>query len=170
MTPQSARFAGAPWYGQPPRRVVALFAVIWTLLALVDTLVIHALDRPQQSDLVRIAAHPITTRGLVTLSESSNHDSFLYRYRVGQHSYTGGSYPQARVQPEAASLHVGQALSVVYDGRDPALSCACDPGVSADQNHWWQVLIAGLFLTSIVAVVATLAAARQMTRRQTARG
>ena len=170
MTSQSAGFAGAPWYGQSTRRVVALFAVIWTLLALVATLVIHDLDTPQQNDFARIAAHPITTPGLVTLSDPSNHDSFLYRYRVGQYSYTGGSYPQARVQPEAASLHVGQALSVVYDRRDPALSCACDPGVSADQNHWWQALLAGLFLSSIVAVVATLAAARQVGRRQTATG
>lgn len=167
MSAPSTPVASGPWYGQAPRSVIVVFVVIWTLLAFLAMLLIHSLDSPQQKDFARIAAHPASTQGVVTLSEPSNHDSFLYRYRVGQQTYTGGSYPQARVQPEAASLHVGRALTVVYDRRAPALSCACDPRVSADQNHWWQALIAGFFITSIVAAVATVAAARRMRRRQT---
>ena len=144
------------------------FAVIWTVFALVATLVIHTVDSSPQQDFVRIAAHPATTQGVVTLSEPGNHNSFLYRYQVGEASYSGGSYPQARAQPEAASLHVGKTLSIAYDRRHPALSCACDPRVSADQNHWWQALIAGFFITSIVAVVATLWTARRIAPPQTA--
>ncbi len=165
----TAPFAGGPWFGQPPRRVIALFGLIWTLLALAAAAGIHTLDSSQQDDFARIAAHPVSTEGVVTLSDPSNHDSFLYRYRVSQHDYTGGSYPQASIQPDAASLHIGQALSVVYDRQDPTLSCACDPHVSADQNHWWQTLFAGFFITSIVAAVATLSAARRMGQHQTAR-
>jgi len=146
------------------------FAVIWLSLAIVATLLIHVVDSPQQTDFARIAADPADTVGLVTLADPGNHDSFLYRYRAGHRRYTGGSYPQARIQPEAASLHDGQTLSVVYDRRDPALSCACDPRVSADQNHWWQALIGGLFITSIAAAVMTLTAARRRGRRQTATG
>jgi hypothetical protein len=79
MNPQSASSAGGPWYGQPPRRVIALFAVIWTLLAIMATLVIHALDSPQQTNFAHIAAHPVATVGLVTVSDPSNHNSFLGR-------------------------------------------------------------------------------------------
>jgi hypothetical protein len=164
-----APFAGGPWYGLPPRRVASMFAVIWTLLALVAAVGIHALDSSQQNDFSRIAADPAVTEGRVTLSDPAHHDSFLYRSRVDLSGYTGGSYPQASVQPEAASLHVGQTLSVVYDRRDPALSCACDPRVSADHDHWWQVLLGGFFLTSIWAAGGTLAAARRMGQRQTGR-
>jgi hypothetical protein len=90
---------------------MAVFAIIWTLLALVATLVIHALDSPQQSDFARIAVHPATTQGLVTLSDPSNHDSFLYRYHVGQLSYTGGS----RLLPDHLAVAIREAA--VINGR-----------------------------------------------------
>jgi hypothetical protein len=146
------------------------FAVIWTLLSVLATFLIYALLYPQHGDFAGIAAHPATAQGVVSYSDPGDHESFGYRYRVGTTAYSGSSYGSAMYQPEASSLHAGQAIRVVYDTTDPSLSCACDAHASADQFNFWQDLIAVCSGTFIIAVLLTIRLTRRRTARRVLRG
>lgn len=70
-------------------------------------------------------------------------------------AFHGGLAPEAAQGP-AVGLAVGERIGVVYDARDPVLSCACDVSAMTTASDWWRTLVVALALAAILALVIGL--------------
>ncbi|MDQ1674794.1 MAG: hypothetical protein QOC98_3356 [Frankiaceae bacterium] len=99
----------------------------------------------------------------MTGTRPRDHNTVVYSYEVGGRTYADGSFAHPP-NPEARELSVGDRIHVVYDARDPSVSCACNPRDEAKASQWWRRLIAGLFLGSLVSLVIVLNLEPRLTR------
>jgi hypothetical protein len=74
-----------------------------------------------------LQSHGAQTAGTVTATQPSNHEFFSYRYMVDGAEYSGNSDPFPSAQKLMADqLHFGQRIPIIYDSKEPTLSCSCD--------------------------------------------
>ncbi len=135
-------------------RLGVAFLLIWLGCGVIGALLISAMDHSNQALYSRLEHHGVAVNAVVTGTQPSNHNTVFYSFVADGRTYSSSdvSWPP---NPEASQLAVGDKVYVVYDARDPNVSCACDPRAAAVPAQWWRRLIAGLFLGSIIAVVIT---------------
>lgn len=68
----------------------------------------------------QVAARQLTTTGIVTEHQPSNHNRFGYVFKVGAKSYSGWQ------SPKADELRIGTVVTVYYDPRDPSTNALTD--------------------------------------------
>lgn len=151
-----------------PRRLsaggVLSFLVRWVMLSALATVFLVLATAPQRNLHTTLSSHGRATTGTVSQSEPDNHDTISYTFVVGGRGYgeTDAALPP---NPDASHLHPGDHVHVVYDIRDPNLSCACDPRQLAQGDRFQVLLIAGLSIGAILAAGLMLRRARRRRRR-----
>jgi hypothetical protein len=152
---QTANIDGGDSRKETGTRVALTFAVIWLACGIVAALGISALDSSNQRAYSELEQHGLVVQATVTATDPGNRNTVYYSFIAHGQTYESGdrAWPP---NPEASQLKVGERIHVVYDSRNPNVSCACDPHQAAAPSAWWRRLIAGLFLGSIVAIVLTI--------------
>lgn len=145
------------------RRILAAWIGIWLGCGVIAAVAIGLLDHSNQADLHRLDRYGVVVQARVTGTRPRDHNTVVYSYEVGGRTYADGSFAHPP-NPEARELSVGDRIHVVYDARDPSVSCACNPRDEAKASQWWRRLIAGLFLGSLVSLVIVLNLEPRLTR------
>lgn len=147
---------------------VAWFAItlltVWTVLTVLAATVMGALDWSNQQRYLALIHHGATISATVTRTDPADHNSVYYTFSTGGERYSSADSSE-QPNPSAGALRVGQSLAVVYDVRNPNVSCACDPRDGARAGAWWRQLLGGAFVSSVVAVVITLGRRRRWRNR-----
>ncbi len=141
-----------------------LLLAIWAVLTAAVFALIAALDGSNQQRYEALIHHGSTTKAIVIGTDPSNHDTVSYSFSVAGQRYSSSDRSDPP-NPPAGLLRVGQAITVVFDVRDPNVSCACNPRDGAAGGRWWTRLFAGAFVSSVVAVLLTLRLHRRWTSR-----
>jgi len=154
-TTRGSRLTGA--------RLGLVFVGVWLVCGAVGALMITALDYGNQKVYSQLEKHGVVVDAVVTGTEPNNHNTVFYSFLANGRRYSSGdrSWPP---NPDASQLTVGGRVYVVYDRRDPSVSCACDPHKTARPLRWWRGFIAGLLLGSVAALVITLGIRRRIDR------
>jgi hypothetical protein len=140
--------------------IAVVFLALWLTTGSIAALVSSAMDYSNQHVYQRLHDYGVQTRATVTRTDPADHNGVEYTFTVGGRRYTGGWFSDPP-NPPAGELSVGGPVIIVYDSRDPSISCACDPADSVKANDWWRRLLGGLFLSSVVSVVITVSVHRQ---------
>jgi Protein of unknown function (DUF3592) len=99
------------------------FLLLWVLGAF---LIAALASRGNLVHFYRLAHWGVSTRGVVTALEPSNHQAVHYSYEVHDSSYSGigsGGFEN----PAFGFLSVGQAVFVYYLPNEPSVSCMGHP-------------------------------------------
>lgn len=96
-----------------------------------------------------LSSHGVTTQAAVTSTDSQNHNGVCYAFVVGtrRHQSCGTSDDY-----ETSQLKRGQLIHIVYDTKNPNVSCTChDPTarLSSERNF-------ALFVGSVILVAAVV--------------
>jgi hypothetical protein len=137
-----------------------VFVGVWLACGAVASIAISALDHSNQKVYAQLERHGVVVAATVTRTDPSNHNTVYYTFTVDGQTYNSAdrAWPP---NPEASRLAVGGSVYVVYDSRNPTISCACDPHAAAIPNQWWRRSITGLYLGSVIAVVITISVYRR---------
>jgi hypothetical protein len=107
---------------QRPLSPVAINVAVWTgLVVLVAGFGFFSVLRPSS-----IARHARSTQASIVGVVPEEHQSFDYRYRVGDRTYFGRS-TAGNADRSFESLRVGDTLSIFYDSTHPEESTAGPP-------------------------------------------
>jgi hypothetical protein len=128
----------APWVG------------IWLVLAAIFALVVGTLFRRPYDELV---SNGVVTEGLIRQKEPDNHQNVHYSYVVGSETYWGIGHGGQGAMPVFEKLQIGQKVLVVYDRRQPTLSCLGDPKQHLKSANFLTVLAAVLSATFVMAIL-----------------
>jgi hypothetical protein len=131
------------------------FPIVWIVCAAAATVVLDVLDHSNQVLYARLVRHGAPTAATVTRTQPHNHSTVFYSFVVAGRTYSSADVSRAP-NPEAANLRRGNRIRIVYDTRNPNVSCACDPHALRVGNQWWRRAIGALWVSSVIAVVITL--------------
>ena len=137
----------------------SVFLPTWILCGAILALIISVAEKPNQGFYSQLEKHGVAVKGTVTRTEPSNHDMVFYAYTADAKTFESSS---AAGPPNPSTLRPGERIHVVYDARDPSVSCACSPRAEGASYAWWRLVLIGLFLGSIVAVVLTVNIQRRL--------
>jgi hypothetical protein len=143
----------------------SVFIPVWIVCGLIAAVLISVADHSNQVIYSRLVGHGVVVHATVTRTEPSNHGAVFYSFVADGRTFESGAASN-RPNPDASKLKPGDRIPVVYDARDPNVSCACDPRELAASSVWWRRIIGGLFLGSIVALVLTVNIQRRLDRRR----
>jgi hypothetical protein len=143
-------------------RFVVTCGVIWVACAAVATLVIHfGMDTQDRSISNALEKYGVTVEALVTKTDPGDHNTVYYAFTASD----GRPYRSASAaeppNPDASQLRVGDRIHVVYDRRNPHLSCACNPRENYKGTQWWREAFGAFFVTSIIALALTFMVTRR---------
>jgi len=146
------------WTSKLPIWVV--FVGVWLACGAVVSIAISALDHSNQKVYVQLEKRGVVIAATVTRTEPSHHNTVYYTFAVDGKTYNSAdrAWPP---NPEASRLVVGGSVYVVYDSRNPTISCACDPRAAANPNQGWRRSIVGLYGGSVIAAVITVGVYRR---------
>lgn len=142
----------------------SIFFPVWIVCGVACALLISIADSSNQALYTRLERHGVTVSAVVTRTEPSNHGIVYYRFAADGRTHSAADSADSP-NPPVEQIKPGDRLHVVYDGRDPEYSCACDPRELAKASAWWRQLIGGLFLASIIALIIAASVKRAMDRR-----
>jgi hypothetical protein len=145
-----------------------IYIPVWIVCGVIAAVLVSVLDHSNQVIYSRLVKHGVVVKAIVTGTEPSNHNTVFYSFTANGRTFESGDFSDPP-NPDASKLKPGDRIHVVYDARDPNVSCACDPHQPAAASAWWRRLIAGLFLASLIAGVLTLNIQRRLDMRRSRR-
>ncbi|HTQ69578.1 MAG TPA: DUF3592 domain-containing protein [Solirubrobacteraceae bacterium] len=148
-----------PW---PSSIRASLFFPTWILCSAILALILSVAEQPNRGFYSRLQEHGVVVKGTVTRTEPSNHDMVFYSYTADGKRFESSS---AAGPPNPSTLRPDERIHVVYDARDPSVSCACSPVAEGASYAWWRLGLIGLFLGLIVSVVLTVNIQRRLDMR-----
>lgn len=100
-----------------------------------------------------LAEHGISTKGMVTIKEPTNHATIHYTFEVAGNTYSGKGQASSG-NPEFDQLHWGDSILIVYLPSNPEFSYPGNPNLLL-KNEWGAINLATL-VVPILAVGALL--------------
>lgn len=154
-SPRPSRRRSAQPFGTLGARTIATWVGLWFVLAcLLSALLYVGMSSGDRSLGQRLQAHGVAVTGTFIRNSPNGHGEIEYSYIAADgHRYVATSPAEDPTTPAARTA--GGPVRVVYDSRNPGISCNCDPRQLLKGTGWLSNSVLGaifaLFPTALLA-------------------
>ncbi|WP_190867732.1 DUF3592 domain-containing protein [Actinomadura sp. RB99] len=132
-------------------KVAIAFGSIWLIVGAFFYVVISTVDHSNHHLYAVLDKRGVHARATVTRTAPNDHNTVYYTFTVSGTIYSSSDLADPP-NPDASHLHVGDQIQIVYDIRDPHLSCACDPHAEKPYDQLFPVIVALFSATFFVGI------------------
>ena len=135
--PPSGQAARHPLRDRPDARslwrAARLFIVLWFVIGGAGALMVWGESSTSLRIRGELRRFGVITSATVVRTTPQDHDSLTFEYVVGGRKFVANRV-SGLPNPQADDLHVGDVIVAAYSGRDPSISCACNPSIAFATN------------------------------------